>query len=157
MRTIRVLALTAAVVAIGVAGCDDDEPTAPPVETYAAAMNGANEVAPPALVATSATGTATITVNGNLLTYTLTTTGFAAGTTAPAGGTALPAHIHNGAAGVNGGIMVNLTSNLNASASGTVTVVDSVLAKMRTGNAYVNVHTNNRSAGEIRGQLVRTQ
>ena len=157
MRALRVLALSAAVVAIGVAACDDDEPTAPPVETYTAALNGANEVAPPALVATNATGTATITVIGNVLSYTLTTTGFAAGTTAPSGGTALPAHIHNGAAGVNGGIMANLTSNLNASATGTVTVVDSVLAKMRTGNAYVNVHTNNRTAGEIRGQLVRTQ
>jgi trimeric autotransporter adhesin len=157
MRAIRVLAVTAAVVALGVAACDDDEPTAPPVETYTAALNSANEVEPPAKVASNATGTATITVNGNVLSYTLTTTNFAAGTTAPAGGTSLPAHIHNGAAGVNGGIMANLTSNLNGSATGTVTVVDSVLVKMRTGNAYVNVHTNNRSAGEIRGQLVRTQ
>ena len=157
MRALRVLALSAALIAIGVAACDDDEPTAPPVETYTAALNGANEVAPPALVATNATGTATITVNGNVLSYTLTTTGFAAGTTAPSGGTALPAHIHDGAVGVNGGILVNLTSNLNASASGTVTAADDVLAKMRAGNTYVNVHTNNRSAGEIRGQLVRTQ
>lgn len=157
MRALRVLALSAAVVAIGVAACDDDEPTAPPVETYTAALNGSNEVAPPALVATSATGTATITVNGNVLSYTLTTTGFAAGTTAPAGGTSLPAHIHNGAAGVNGGVMTNLSAIVNGTASGTVTVVDSVLVKMRTANAYVNVHTNNRSAGEIRGQLVRTQ
>src|SRR5687768_12159956 len=143
MRAFRVLALSAAVVVIGVAACDDDEPTAPPVETYTAALNGANEVAPPALVATNATGTATITVNGNVLSYTLTTTGFAAGTTAPSGGTALPAHIHDGAVGVNGGILVNLTSNLNASASGTVTASDDVLAKMRAGNTYVNVHTNN--------------
>ena len=155
MRAITVLVLSAAVVAIGVAACDDDDPVAPKVETYTAALNGANEVAPPALVATNATGTATITVNGNVLSYTLTTTGFAAGTTAPAGGTSLPAHIHEGAAGVNGGILANLTSSLNASATGTVTVSDDVLAKMRAGNAYVNVHTNNRTAGEIRGQLVR--
>lgn len=157
MRATRVLALTAAIVAIGVAACDGDGPVAPPTESYTAALNGANEVAPPDLVATNATGTATITVNGNVLSYTLTTTGFAAGTTAPAGGTSLPAHIHNGAAGVNGQVMVGLTATVNGTASGTVTVVDSVLAKMRTGNAYVNVHTSNRNAGEIRGQLVRTQ
>lgn len=155
MRGFRVLAMTAAVVAVGIAACDDDGPTAPAREQYTAALSGENEVEPPAKVI-GATGAATIAVSGNNLTYTITTANFAAGTTAPTGGTALPAHIHHGAAGVNGGVMIGLSATVNGTTTGTVTVVDSVLAKMRAGTAYVNVHTNNRPAGEIRGQLVRT-
>lgn len=157
MRGFRVLAMTAAVVAVGIAACGDGGPTAPPREQYTAALSGANEVEPPAKVI-GATGTATIVANGNNLTWTITTANFAAGTVAPgtAGGTTLPAHIHNGAAGVNGQVMVPLSAAVNGTMTGTLTVADSVLAKMRAGTAYVNVHTNNRPAGEIRGQLART-
>jgi uncharacterized membrane protein len=157
---LRIERLTMAALAVaciaGATACKNDRATAPKVETYTAALNGSNEVAPPALVL-GATGASTITVNGNVLTWSLSTANFSAGTTAPAGGTTLPAHIHLGAPGVSGGIMVPLTATLNGATSGTVTVVDSVLTHMRAGDAYVNVHTNNRAAGEIRGQLTRTQ
>jgi uncharacterized membrane protein len=157
LRTER---LTIAALAIacfaGVTACKSDKATAPKVETYTAALNGSNEVAPPALIV-GATGTSTMTVNGNTITWSLSTANFAAGTEAPAGGTTLPAHIHLGAPGVSGGIMVPLTATLNGATSGTVVVADSVLTHLRAGNAYVNVHTNHRAAGEIRGQLTRTQ
>lgn len=151
--TIAALALTCIA---GATACKNDRATAPKVETYTAALDGSNETTPPALIL-GATGNSTITVNGNTLTWSLTTANFAAGTEAPAGGTTLPAHIHLGAVGAAGGIMVPLTATLNGGTSGTVTVVDSVLTHMRAGEAYVNVHTNHRAAGEIRGQLVRTQ
>ena len=144
----------AVVVMAGATACKDDKTTSPKPETYNAALNGANETTPPALVL-GATATSTMTVSGNQIAWTLTTANFAAGTAAPAGGTTLPAHIHLGAVGVSGGIMVPLTATVNGTTSGTATVVDSVLTHMRAGNAYVNVHTAARPGGEIRGQLVR--
>jgi hypothetical protein len=80
---------------------------------------------------------------------------------------AVAAHIHCGAVGVNGGVGVTLFAetkgddgrvkgSFNApdagNACGWATVSD-VLAAMVTGNAYVNVHTSNFLGGEIRGQI----
>ncbi|HEX2779178.1 MAG TPA: CHRD domain-containing protein [Gemmatimonadaceae bacterium] len=146
--------------AAGLAGstaCDNDKSSAPKPESYSASLSGSNETTPPALVI-GATGTSTITVNGHELAWTLTTANFASGTTAPGStSTTLPAHIHLGIPGTAGGIMVPLTATVNGTTSGTVTVVDSVLTHLRAGEAYVNVHTAARAAGEIRGQLVRVQ
>lgn len=154
----RIAHLTPATLALCVAGalaCSGDHTAAPKPESYVANLNGSNETTPPALVV-GATGTATINVNGHDLAWTLTTANFASGTTAPgSSNTTLPAHIHLGAPGVAGGIMVPLTATVNGSTQGTVTVVDSVLTHLRAGDAYVNVHTAARAAGEIRGQLVR--
>ena len=149
LATLAGLSLTAA------AACKKDNPAAPKVESYSASLSGSNETTPPALVL-GATGTSTMTVNGNNVTWTITTNNFAGGTTAPgSASTTLPAHIHLGAVGVAGGIMVPLSAVVNGSTTGTATVADSVLTHMRAGNAYVNVHTAARAAGEIRGQLVR--
>jgi hypothetical protein len=91
------------------------------------------------------------------------------------------AHIHSGTDGVNGPIVVGLYSAPNGGgriqgtiAQGTVTSADvtgpfagslsAVIAAMRSGNAYVNVHTNDGVAptntgpgdfpgGEIRGDF----
>jgi hypothetical protein len=149
LATLAVACITAA------AACGDDDAAAPKVEAYTASLNGSNEVAPPAQVL-GATATSTITVNGHDLAWTITTANFATGTTAPgSASTTLPAHIHLGLPEVSGGIMVPLSATVNGTTSGTVTVVDSVLTHMRAGEAYVNVHTAARAAGEIRGQLVR--
>jgi len=149
-------ALLVATSVAALAACNSDKNTAAPkVETYTAAMTGSNETTPPALII-GATGQSTMTVNGHDLTWTLTTANFAAGTTAPGSASqTLPAHIHVGAPGVAGGIMVPLTATVNGTTTGTVTVVDSVLTHLRAGDAYVNVHTAARASGEIRGQLVR--
>lgn len=149
-------ALLALACAVTLGGCNGDKNTAPKAETYTAALTGSSETTPPALII-GATGQSTMTVNGNAITWTLTTANFATGTTAPgSSSTTLPAHIHLGAPGVAGGIMVPLTATVDGTTSGTVTVADSVLAHMRAGDAYVNVHTAARASGEIRGQLVRT-
>lgn len=95
-------------------------------------------------------------------------------------GEVLQAHIHFGQSGVNGGVMVFLCSNLGngpvgtpacpaeGSVSGTLTADDvvgpatqgiaagefaEVVAAIRSGTAYANVHTQPWPGGEIRGQL----
>ena len=83
------------------------------------------------------------------------------------------AHIHCGAVGVNGPVVVGLfgtptvgvfngvlaegtitDANVNPLACiGGVKSLDAVLELIRSGNAYVNVHTTQNPGGEIRGQL----
>ncbi|NUO65569.1 MAG: CHRD domain-containing protein [Gemmatimonadaceae bacterium] len=159
MHRISPLTLAGAVLcAAAVTACNSRDTAAPPKpEQYTASLSGSNETTPPALII-GATGSATITVNGHDLAWTLTTANFASGTTAPgSSSTTLPAHIHVGAAGVSGGIVVPLSATVNGTTSGTATVVDSVLTHLRAGDAYVNVHTAARPSGEIRGQLTRVQ
>ena len=106
-------------------------------------LNGKNEVPP---VATAATGTGTITVNSDMsVSGSVTTTGLA--------GTA--AHIHMGAAGANGPVIVPLTK------SGDNMWVVPPEAKLKeeqyqafkAGGLYVNVHSAANKGGEIRDQL----
>ncbi len=64
-------------------------------------------------------------------------------------------HIHVGAAGVNGPVVVNLGVD-SADFEGCVTDVDPTLIRAIARNPagyYVNVHTENVRSGEIRGQL----
>lgn len=79
------------------------------------------------------------------------------------------AHIHNGAPGVAGPIVVTLY-NQASSPSGTINgvfatgtldsanlpagvTVESLKTLLSSGNAYVNVHTTTNASGEIRGQV----
>lgn len=150
---ITALSIGCALAAISCGLGNSSAPTT--TEMYNATLNGSNETTPPALII-GATGSATLTVNGHDLSYTLTTANFASGTTAPGSPSlSLPAHIHLGAPGVAGGIMVPLIATVNGTTTGTVNVADSVLTHLRAGDAYVNVHTAARPSGEIRGQLVR--
>lgn len=151
--------LFALAAAVALASCSDDNPAAPKPEQYVATLSAANEIptASAPAVASNATGTSTITIQGNTISWTTTTSGFAAGTTGPSGAAAPTSHVHFGGPTVNGGIMANLSAAINGTASGSLAVVDSVLTHIRSGTAYVNIHTNNRAAGEIRGQLVKVQ
>jgi hypothetical protein len=94
------------------------------------------------------------------------------------GGAVQAAHVHLGQAGVNGGIMFFLCgggTQVACPASGKITGVVSessilgpaeqgiapgqfaeALRAMRSGVAYVNVHTQQFPGGEIRGQIGRT-
>jgi hypothetical protein len=156
-RTVSVLAITAL---ISVA-CSDDNTTGIPsdVEIFTATMNGANEV-PPLPTPTTATGKATFTALGNLLSWSVSVTNL---NNVSAG------HIHFGDASTPGGVMVNLSPTAGdyttetVIASGSLVVDDTVLVHMRAGNAYVNIHTSDASlpgnntpgdytGGEIRGQ-----
>jgi hypothetical protein len=67
----------------------------------------------------------------------------------------LAMHIHEGGAGVEGGIVVDLTAALSAVPS-CATVSAALMAELITRPEcyYVNVHTEPFPAGAIRGQLV---
>ncbi|MGH9858326.1 MAG: CHRD domain-containing protein, partial [Acidobacteriota bacterium] len=132
-------------------GCDDDNDT-----NFAASLSGASEVPP---VTTSATGTATFTFDeeDEVLQFTLNVSNIS---------NVAMAHIHNGPVGVNGDIVVFLfngpqTGTVNGLlSSGTIRSqdvqgisFDQLIANMRSGQAYVNVHTTQNPAGEIRGQV----
>lgn len=106
-------------------------------------LSGANEVPP---VTTAASGTGTITVADD---------GSVSGSVKVTGLSATMAHIHLGAAGKNGPVIVPLTQ----SASGEWSVpagakLDTEQIKSyKAGELYVNVHTEANKGGEIRAQL----
>jgi Cu/Zn superoxide dismutase len=68
-------------------------------------------------------------------------------------GKAVAAHIHSGARGKPGPVIVPLCSPCKSGARGRATVSSSVLDALESGRTYVNVHTKKNPAGEIRGQL----
>ncbi len=117
-----------------------------------AALSGAKEV--PA--AGGATGNALIRLNQgqNRVCFTITLSGL--GTSLVNG-----AHIHMGAAGVAGGVVVALDGaaiNQGAAAKGCVQNVDATLIKdirQNPQNYYVNVHTDQFGGGAARGQLTK--
>ena len=68
-------------------------------------------------------------------------------------GKAVAAHIHSGARGKPGPVIVPLCAPCRSGARGRATVDASVLDALESGRTYVNVHTKRNPAGEIRGQL----
>ncbi len=68
-------------------------------------------------------------------------------------GKAVAAHIHRGARGKAGAVIVPLCAPCKSGARGRTTVDSSVLNALESGRAYVNVHTKKNPAGEIRGEL----
>ena len=68
-------------------------------------------------------------------------------------GKAVAAHIHSGARGKSGAVIVPLCAPCKSGRTGRATVSASVLNALESGRTYVNVHTLKNPAGEIRGQL----
>lgn len=135
------------------------------VLTFSAHLSGSNEVH---TVVSEATGKATfqLSKDGNVLSYKLIVEDIENVTMA---------HIHLGAPGINGGVVLWLypssppaqlipgyssgmlkqgeatSSNLVGALAGQDLSV--LIDHMIAGNAYVNVHTSQYGAGEIRGQI----
>jgi CHRD domain len=106
-------------------------------------LSGSKEVPP---VQTSATGKGTITVNDDMT---------VSGSVTTKGVKATMAHIHEGAAGNNGGVAIPLekkSDNEWAVPAG-AKLTDAQYKSYKAGNLYVNVHSDLHKAGEIRGQL----
>jgi hypothetical protein len=172
MNGFRILKVTVATLLLAVPACGDDEP-AGPATNFTAALSGANEVPP---TASTATGSAVLTLSGDQLTYRINVTNLQ---------NPVLAHIHIAPVGANGDVRLNLCGTGApqppcASGSGTILLAtgtngttvgspaitfDSLVSAMRSGNAYVNVHTDNGQpppntgpgdliGGEIRGQVV---
>jgi hypothetical protein len=173
--TYRVTPLVLALgLAFGAAACGDSETSPSPASAprFTAPLLPANEVPPITNAEASGTGTATITINttrdgsGNI---TAATADFSVSLSGFPGGTTLTnAHIHPGAAGVNGGVALGagITSGevvLSAAGAGGFTktgiTMDPALAQAIINNPagyYFNVHSALNPPGFARGQLVRS-
>jgi CHRD domain-containing protein len=106
-------------------------------------LSGRNEVP---TVDTSASGTATVTVNADrTVTARVTVTGM----------TANAAHIHQGARGANGPVIVPFTKSADNTfvAPAGAKMTEEQYAAYKAGNTYVNVHSTKNPGGEVRGQL----
>jgi len=105
-------------------------------------LSGANEVPP---VTTSATGDGTISVADD---------GAVSGSVTTKGIQGTAAHIHMGAAGKNGPVVVPFTKDGDTykAASGAKLNPDQMKA-FKAGELYFNVHSAANPNGEIRGQL----
>jgi hypothetical protein len=68
-------------------------------------------------------------------------------------GPATAAHIHLGAVGKSGNVIVPLCGPCHSGQTGTATISASLLKKIKRHLTYVNVHTKKNPNGEIRGQL----
>lgn len=126
---------------------------------YEARLSGTNEVPP---TTSSATGTFTATLDeaAGTLAWTLSVPAITNGTAA---------HIHAGAAGANGGIVLPLFAAPTGAPAGTVNVSGTARAAdlsgslagnfagfvtaLKAGTLYVNVHTSANPGGEIRAQI----
>ncbi len=66
------------------------------------------------------------------------------------------AHIHNGAAGVNGPVIINLCGTAADFGTAVKTpLTDALYNTVKTGDTYVNAHSNTYPGGIIRGQVKR--
>ena len=116
-------------------------------DTFTASLTGAQETPPNA---SPATGSSTVTINetGTMITVNLSFSGLTTAATA--------AHIHVGAPGVAGPIIIPLTGFPNATSgtySNTFAITPTQVSQLRSGSLYVNVHSSTFPGGEIRGQL----
>jgi hypothetical protein len=64
------------------------------------------------------------------------------------------AHIHRGAAGVNGPIMHFISDTGFVQASGTISLSDADIADLKAGNFYLNLHSIEHPGGFARAQMV---
>ncbi len=136
-----------------------------PQQTFSAKLAGINEVPP---VSTSASGTAQfkLSPDNKSMSYTITANNIKSVT---------EAHIHQGKAGQKGPPIVQLTITdskmdygcqcmLPAIGDGTITPdnlkgplagkqISDLVNLIKSGQAYVNIHTQKNTNGEIRGQI----
>ena len=106
-------------------------------------LSGSQEIPP---VTTTATGTATIAVNADK-----TVTGNAT----IAGMAVTVAHIHDGAAGTNGPIILPLVKTADNvwSVPPGARLSDAQYESYKAGKLYFNIHSEAHRSGEIRGQI----
>ena len=139
----KLIAAMAAVVAVTVFGACTSMAQMGGSNTQTLTLSGATEVPP---VTTSAGGTATVTINPDrTVVAKVTATGM----------TATASHIHEGAAGTNGPVIVPFTKtadNTFASSDG-AKLTEAQYASYKAGNLYVNVHSAAHPGGEVRAQL----
>ena len=134
--------------AVALAGCETVNRVTNDIvgNNFAATLSGANEVP---LGDADGSGTASISTNDavNQICTKLEVRNI---------GNVTAAHIHRGAAGVNGPPVVPLDAPDDNDSNDCDTVTDALLDEIRRnpGNFYVNIHTTEFPNGAIRGQIV---
>ena len=149
-------------------GCGDDNSTAPSAApiVFTAQLRPANEVPPVTNAESGGSGLVQITFDmtaSPTASFHIQLTGF------PSGTTIVGAHIHPGAAGVNGGVVVNtgltaasplaLTESITSFNATNITMTAQTAQAIINNPAgfYFNVHSPLNPGGVARGQLVRIQ
>jgi hypothetical protein len=111
-----------------------------------ATLNAGQEIPKQVVKNQSAHGSFSATLSGTHLVWKLTFTKLT--------GPATAAHIHLGAMGKAGNVVVPLCTPCKSPVKGTATISASLLRTIKKHGTYVNVHTAKNPNGEIRGQLV---
>ena len=161
MPSTRTLFLLSLVVLMGCAAekAAEKPAAANPPAIKNLALTPGDEVPPCPAAAPGAQGTATVTLSPDesSLTATVNYSGLS--------GPATAAHIHAGKAGVAGPVVLPFGGDLSSPINKTSTAADYVAApnappdfpsfvqSLKSGGAYVNVHTAACKPGEIRGQI----
>ena len=105
-------------------------------------LSGAEEVPP---VTASGSGSGTIRVNSD---------GTVSGSVTTTGVEGTMAHIHQGAKGQNGPVIIPLTKSGDTyTVPAGAKLNEAQMKAFKEGNLYVNVHTAKNKGGEVRGQL----
>ncbi len=145
------LSLFALALALGFAGSIHSVIAAPSfatMELSAQLMGGAEEVPNPGDPDGTGTSTVTLDSDSGQASFTINVSNI----TLPAAA----AHIHEGARGVAGDVVVPLTApDANGTATGSAAVDAALMQRMMDNPAgfYVNVHTTDFPGGAVRGQL----
>ncbi|MEW5990363.1 MAG: CHRD domain-containing protein [Chloroflexota bacterium] len=127
----------------------------PPTPAFGGPVDGAQEV-PPVVTAASGEATVVISADDSTIWYVVEYSGLS--------GALAAAHIHTGAAGANGGVILPLAASASPmvgtltaadfTASGSITTFAEAVAAIKAGTTYVNLHTAANPGGEIRGQVL---
>lgn len=164
MRLISLIGMLTFLTTVGSSAMADESY----INHYRARLSGFNEV-PPILSKGSGIFKSTVDGTGTSLTYSLTFSALSSDATA--------SHIHFGQPGVNGGVMAFICGGPKppcpvggGTVTGTIVAADILdiaaqgisagnfaefLEVLRSGNAYINVHTTAHPSGEIRGQITK--
>jgi hypothetical protein len=111
-------------------------------KTVPVTLSGAQEV-PPVSVPGSGSGSFTIGDDGSVQ-----------GSVTTNGVPGTMAHIHIGARGQNGPVIIPLTKNGDIyTAPAGAKLTDAQMQAFKAGNLYVNVHSERNKGGEVRAQL----
>lgn len=107
-------------------------------------LSGANEV-PPVMTAASGTGAITVADDGSV-----------SGSVKVTGVAATMAHIHVGAAGKNGPVIVPLVQTVPGewSVPAGAKLDTEQMKSYKAGELYVNVHSEANKGGEVRAQII---
>ena len=169
-RILRVLAASAMVAFI--AACNGDSPTRPSSETatFTAQLSPTNEVPAVTGPEAPATGTVSITFNidrdaGGAITSAIASFAMQV-SNFPLTSTITMAHIHRGAVGINGVIVVDtgvsaglfpLTAGAGNLTRQAISVTPAIAQEIlsNTPGFYFNIHSSLNPTGVLRGQLVR--